>query len=98
MDQPETLYATTPDGLNIAYQVIGDGPFDIVLVAHFTAIDAMWEHPEIVAFLRRLAQIGRLIVLDCRGIGVSDPVPLGALPTPEAWADDITVVVIRHLG
>lgn len=53
----------------------------------------MWEEPRIERFFRRLASFSRVIVFDKRGTGVSDPVPLGALPTLEEWAEDIRVVL-----
>jgi pimeloyl-ACP methyl ester carboxylesterase len=53
----------------------------------------MWDDHVFAHVLHRLARLGRLIVLDPRGIGTSDPVPLGALPTVEAWADDVRVVL-----
>lgn len=90
---PETHYARTPDGISIAYQTVGDGPIDIVLVPTNHCIDLMWDEPSYAHVLRRLAQLGRLICLDYRGFGGSDPVPLGALPTPETWMEDAHVVL-----
>jgi class 3 adenylate cyclase/pimeloyl-ACP methyl ester carboxylesterase len=93
MDQPETHYAKTPEGLYIAYQTLGEGPTDVVLLPSFQCVDLMWEEPSYAHVLRRLAAIGRLICLDSRGLGASDPVPLAELPTPESWMDDVRVVV-----
>jgi class 3 adenylate cyclase len=93
MDVPETHYAKTPDGLSIAYQTLGDGPTDIVLVPFLNCVDLMWEEPSFAHVLQRLSRIGRLICFDLRGFGASDAVPLGALPTPEAWMDDVRVVL-----
>ena len=90
---PETHYTKTDDGLSIAYQTLGDGPTDIVFVPTQHCIDMMWEEPSLARVLHRLARLGRLICLDYRGFGVSDPVPLGALPTPETWTDDTRVVL-----
>jgi class 3 adenylate cyclase/pimeloyl-ACP methyl ester carboxylesterase len=90
---PDTLYARTEDGLSIAYQTLGDGPTDIVVIPGSICIDLMWEEPSFAHVLRRLAGLGRLICLDYRGFGGSDPVPLGALPTPEAWMEDTRVVL-----
>jgi class 3 adenylate cyclase len=90
---PETKYTKTEDGLSIAYQTLGDGPTDIVLVPTTHCIDLMWEEPSYAHVLHRLARIGRLICLDYRGFGASDPVPLGALPTPETWMEDTRVVL-----
>jgi class 3 adenylate cyclase len=52
-----------------------------------------WEEPAIARFSPRLGSIGRLICFDKRGTGMSDPVPLGALPTVEQWMDDVTTVI-----
>ena len=93
MDAPETRYAKTPDGLSIAYHVAGDGPTDIVLLPSLSCIDVMWMEPSCAHVLHRLAKIGRLVCFDRRGSGSSDPVPLGALPTHEAWMDDLRVVL-----
>ncbi|HJR19133.1 MAG TPA: adenylate/guanylate cyclase domain-containing protein [Actinomycetota bacterium] len=93
MDQPETRYARTPEGA-VAYQVIGEGAIDLVFIPDWmTNIAVWWEQPLIERFLRKLASFSRLIVFDKRGTGVSDPVPLGALPTLEHWMDDIRVVM-----
>ena len=53
----------------------------------------MWEEPSLARFLRRLARFSRLICFDKRGSGVSDPVPLGALPMLEQWMDDVRTVM-----
>jgi class 3 adenylate cyclase len=91
--QPETRYTRTPEGA-VAYQVIGEGPLDLVFIPDWmTNIAVWWEQPLIERFLRRLASFSRLILFDKRGTGVSDPVPLGALPTLEQWMDDVRVVM-----
>ncbi len=93
MEQPETQFAAGPEG-QVAYQVFGEGPIDILFSpAWGWNIVAMWEEPRIERFFRRLASFSRVIVFDKRGTGVSDPVPLGALPTIEEWTDDISVVL-----
>jgi class 3 adenylate cyclase/pimeloyl-ACP methyl ester carboxylesterase len=92
-DIPETRYTRTDDGLSLAYQTLGGGPIDIVLSPTTHCVDVMWEEPSFAHFLHRLARIGRLICLDYRGFGGSDPVPLGALPTPETWMEDTRVVL-----
>lgn len=80
---PETKYAKSGD-LHIAYQAIGAGPFDLVFMHGWIShIEHMWEEPRIVRFLDRLASFARLIVLDKRGTGLSDPVSLDRLPTLE---------------
>lgn len=90
---PETRYAKTDDGLAIAYQTLGDGPTDVVLGSAISCIDVMWDEPSFAHVLHRLAGFGRLICLDYRGFGASDPVPLGALPTPETRIEDTRVVL-----
>ncbi|HEV8602269.1 MAG TPA: adenylate/guanylate cyclase domain-containing protein [Gaiellaceae bacterium] len=89
----ETRYAKTGD-IHIAYQVVGDGPVDIVLAAEFWhSIEVQWDQPDLAAFLERLAAVGRLICFDQRGSGVSDPVSLRELRSLELWMDDIHVVM-----
>jgi pimeloyl-ACP methyl ester carboxylesterase len=91
--EPETRYARSRDG-DVAYQVLGDGPLDVVFVPTWnTNVDAMWEEPSLACFLRRLASFGRLLCFDKRGTGVSDPVPLATLPTLEQWMDDVQTVM-----
>lgn len=90
---PETHYARSERG-NIAYQVIGNGKLDLVFIPWWaTNIDVMWEDPAIARFLQRLASFSRLICFDKRGTGVSDPLPLAALPTLEEWTDDVATVM-----
>jgi pimeloyl-ACP methyl ester carboxylesterase/class 3 adenylate cyclase len=89
----ETRYAKTGD-IHIAYQVVGDGPVDIVLAAEFWhSIEVQWDQPELAAFLERLSSFGRLISFDQRGSGVSDPVSLRELTSLDLWMDDINVVM-----
>jgi class 3 adenylate cyclase len=91
--QPETQYVKGPEGY-IAYQVFGRGAHDIVFVPdHPNNIEIMWEDPALSRFLERLATMGRVICFDKRGTGISDPVPLGGLPTIERWMDDVTTVI-----
>jgi class 3 adenylate cyclase len=90
---PETRYAKSGD-LNIAYQVVGEGPFDLVYVPGWVSnIEAMWEEPSHARLLRRLASFSRLILFDKRGTGLSDPVPLDRLPTLEERMDDVRAVM-----
>ena len=89
-----TQYARTADGLHIAYQVVGGGPLDLVMVPNWiTHVEGQWEVPVIARALERFASFSRLIVYDQRGTGMSDPVPLDALPTLEQRMDDITAVM-----
>jgi pimeloyl-ACP methyl ester carboxylesterase len=90
---PQTRYASL-GGADIAYQVLGEGPLDLVYANGLTEhIDVQWEHPLMARFLERLASFSRLIMFDRRGAGASDPVPLDALPTWEEWAEDLRVVL-----
>jgi class 3 adenylate cyclase len=80
--------------VSIAYQVVGDGPFDLVYVPGFVSnIELMWEEPGLARFLERLASFSRLILFDKRGTGLSDPVPNDGLPTLEERMDDVRAVM-----
>jgi pimeloyl-ACP methyl ester carboxylesterase len=90
---PETKYAKSGN-LHIAYQVVGKGPPDLVFVHGWIShIEHLWEEPGVARFLDRLASFSRLILLDKRGTGLSDPVPLDKLPTLEERIDDVRVVM-----
>jgi pimeloyl-ACP methyl ester carboxylesterase len=90
---PETRYATVED-THIAYQVVGDGPFDLLHVPGFVSnVELAWEDPSYEHFLRRLASFARLIVFDKRGTGMSDRLPTDRLPTLEERMDDIRAVL-----
>jgi len=91
MEIPETRYARSGD-VSIAYQVTGDGPFDIVFIPPFTShVELAWGVPTIASFNRRLASFCRLIRFDKRGTGMSDPVT-GA-PSLEERMDDVRAVM-----
>jgi class 3 adenylate cyclase len=93
-EQPETQYARSEEGWYVAYQVFGDGPLDILFMGNWMSnLDVMWEEPSLARYFDRLASFGRVICFDKRGTGVSDPVPLAALPTVEQWMDDARVVL-----
>jgi pimeloyl-ACP methyl ester carboxylesterase len=90
---PETRYAKSGD-VNIAYQVLGDGPPDLVYVSGWVSnLELMWDEPQYERFLNRLASFSRLTVFDKRGTGLSDPVPLDHLPTLEQRMDDVGAVM-----
>src|SRR5215212_11456205 len=90
---PETKYARNGD-VNIAYQVIGDAPLDLVFVMGWIShLDYFWREPSFARFLRRLSSFARLIVFDKRGTGLSDRVPLSELPTLEQRMDDVRAVM-----
>jgi class 3 adenylate cyclase/pimeloyl-ACP methyl ester carboxylesterase len=94
---PETRFAETPGG-RIAYQVVGDGPID-VLVTHapMFPIDLMWDEPSLVRFLDRLSTFSRQVWFDPRGRGASDPVPHVEERFDEAIVDDM-LALVDHLG
>jgi class 3 adenylate cyclase/pimeloyl-ACP methyl ester carboxylesterase len=88
----DTRYAEAPDGASIAYQVVGDGPVDMVYVGGiWSNLEIMWEHPPWAHFLDRLARFSRLIVFDMRGVGLSDRGP--EPPFLELQRDDIGAVM-----
>jgi pimeloyl-ACP methyl ester carboxylesterase len=88
---PATHYAHSGD-VNIAYQVVGDGPIDLVFVMGWVShLDWFWAEPSFARFLRRLASFSRLILFDKRGTGLSDRV--GELPTLEQRMDDVRAVL-----
>src|SRR4051812_2736679 len=91
--QPETRFALSGD-VNIAYQVIGDGPIDLVFVMGWVSnIDEFWTEPQLAGFLERLAKFSRLIIFDKRGTGLSDRVDVHQLPTIEQRMDDVRAVM-----
>src|SRR4051812_595326 len=74
---PRTQYLQTDAG-RVAYQVVGDGPIDIVQIPGFVSnVDLQWADPAFARFQNRLASFGRLIVYDPLGVGASDPLPHG---------------------
>ena len=90
---PETHY-TKSGGINIAYQVVGEGPLDLVYVPGWVSnVEGSWEEPTQERFLRRLASFSRLILFDKRGTGLSDPVAESSLPTLEERMDDVRAVM-----
>jgi pimeloyl-ACP methyl ester carboxylesterase len=93
MPAPRTRY-TKSGGVNIAYQVIGDGPIDLVYTIGWVSnIDVIWEEPSYARFLERLASFTRLIIYDKRGTGLSDRVSVNELPTMEQRMDDVRAVM-----
>lgn len=88
---PPTHYATSGD-VSIAYQVLGDGPIDLVFVMGWVShLDYFWNEPSFARFLTRLASFSRLILFDKRGTGLSDRVSV--LPTLEQRMDDVRAVL-----
>ncbi len=91
MDPPETRYAKS-GAIDIAYQVVGDGPVDIVFVPGFVSnLDVTWEEPGTAAFYSRLSGFSRLILFDKRGTGLSDR--LSGIATLEERMDDVRAVM-----
>jgi hypothetical protein len=99
-DVPTTQYARSSDGAFVAYQVVGEGPVDIVFIrSAFNHLEMQWEHPGIVEFFTGLSSIGRLVMFDARGVGMSDPLVGGSVPALEDWADDaLTVMDALQIG
>jgi class 3 adenylate cyclase len=90
---PETQYAKKGDA-HIAYQVVGDGPLDLLLVSTWVShVEARWDFPGFAYFLRRLSSFSRLISFDKSGIGLSDPIPSRTPPPLEDWMDDVRAVM-----
>jgi class 3 adenylate cyclase/pimeloyl-ACP methyl ester carboxylesterase len=93
MMEPKTRYARSAD-VHIAYQVLGNGDRDLILVPGFVShVEHFWEDPGVARFLRRLASFSRLIFFDKRGTGLSDRVPDAELPTLEQRMDDVRAVM-----
>ncbi len=91
---PRTKYVTGTDGAQIAYQVWGDHPLDLVyLTGTISHVDMRWENPSSARFLEGLASFSRVISFDRRGVGASDRLATGKVPTWEEWAEDLTVVL-----
>lgn len=88
---PEIKYAKSAD-VHIAYQTVGNGPIDLVLVPGWVSnIEIIWEEPALVRFLQRLSSFSRLILFDKRGTGLSDRVSY--TPTLEERMDDFRAVM-----
>ena len=90
---PETMYAKSGN-VNIAYQVVGDAPLDLVFVMGWVShLEYFWKEPSFAHFLQRLSSFSRLILFDKRGTGLSDRVPNNELPTLEQRMDDVRAVM-----
>ena len=93
MNPPETRYAKSGD-VSIAYQVVGQGPPDLVYVPGWVSnVEGNWDEPSYARFLERLASFSRLITFDKRGTGLSDRVPEADLPGLEERMDDVRAVM-----
>lgn len=90
---PVVRYAHSGN-VNIAYEVVGSGPIDLVFVMGWVShLECFWNEPSFARFLHRLAANARLILFDKRGTGLSDPVPISELPTLEQRLDDVRAVM-----
>jgi class 3 adenylate cyclase/alpha-beta hydrolase superfamily lysophospholipase len=88
---PQTRYTRSGD-VHIAYQVIGNGPIDLVYVPPWISqVEHYWEEPIVARYFNRLAAFSRLIMFDRRGTGLSDPVPYA--PPLEEQMDDVVAVM-----
>ena len=93
MEPPETRYAWN-GSVGLAYQVIGDGPIDLLyLQGACSHVDMNWESPYLAGLLRALARDARLIITDRRGLGCSDRFSPSDIPPFEVFTDDINVVM-----
>lgn len=93
MDQPPSVeYAKAPDGIQLAYQVFGDGPPDVLLVwGGISHIELLWDDPNLARIFRRLSSFARVIQFDRRGTGMSDRP--GGPATLEDRVQDLAVVL-----
>ena len=90
---PRVHYARSGH-VNIAYQVVGEGPIDLVFVMGWVShLEYFWNEPHFARMLSRLASFSRLILFDKRGTGLSDAVPVSQLPTLEQRLDDVRAVM-----
>jgi pimeloyl-ACP methyl ester carboxylesterase len=87
---PEIRYAKSGE-VSVAYQVVGDGPVDLVFVTFLSNLAHVWEMPLWVRFYERVTEFCRLILFDKRGTGLSDR--MRELPTLETRMDDVRAVM-----
>jgi pimeloyl-ACP methyl ester carboxylesterase len=93
MELPRVEYARAGE-LSIAYAAAGEGPLDIVYCSNWTShVDAFWDWAPFARLIRRLGTLGRVILFDLPGNGLSDPVSLDHLPGIEQWMDYVRVVM-----
>lgn len=90
--QPPPTQYVERDGISIAFQVVGDGPVDLLVSPGFVShLDLQWTDPGMARFLARLAHFARVIIYDKPGTGLSDPI--AQLPTLKERAADIEAVL-----
>ena len=91
MAAPTTRYARSGE-VHLAYQVIGDGPRDVVLSLDWAShLEVLWEQPFVQVLLTSLARYSRVLWFDMRGVGLSDALVSPA--APEDWMDDVAAVM-----
>ena len=91
---PETRYATTTDGVRIAYQVFGEGRRTLILcLGMISCVDYQWEVPEVRDALERMARFARVVAFDRRGAGSSDRFSGGDAPPLELGVEDVGAVL-----
>lgn len=91
--KPDISYARNGD-VALAYQILGDGPNDLLLlIGYLSNLEYAWEYPSMAAFLTRLRHGRRLILMDRRGSGLSDPFPPNQAPPLETLTDDVRAVL-----
>jgi class 3 adenylate cyclase len=92
---PLTRYARTADGGHVAYQVLGDGPVDLMCVGYgnLVSIDVRDDEPHFARFEQRLSSFSRFIRFDPRGVGLSDPIAPGTPRSVEQGVDDVIAVL-----
>ena len=84
---PDTRYATTHDGVSIAYQIVGEGPVDLVLgLSDWGNVETLWELDAHADLFERLSRFSRLVLHDRRGTGLSGG---GSFPNLETRAQDL---------
>jgi pimeloyl-ACP methyl ester carboxylesterase/class 3 adenylate cyclase len=94
VESPETRYATTSDDVTIAYQVVGNGPVDLVWIPGYVShVEFAWTHPPLARLYQRIAFFSRLILFDKRGTGLSDRVAPDYYPDLETRMIDVQAVM-----
>lgn len=90
---PETRYVRTNDGVHVAYQVAGEGPVDLLVVASALGLDTIWDRSHPSMFPAAFAGLGRLLLLDRRGTGLSDHIIEEGQLSLEAQMEDVRAVM-----
>lgn len=90
---PEIRYVRN-GGVSLAYQIVGEGPIDLVEVAGmFTHLEAKWEEPGLVRSIADIARFARVVMFDCRGVGLSDRLTSDVAPTLDESVSDVRAVM-----